>query len=356
MSARSIDPARRSLPFDEWPLVDQKLWQRATAKRMLFGEGGTAAHWRPRTQATNIQHYSRFLGYLAWSRQLDPLAKPAERATLDMVERYHTHLATLVSPYTQLSLLVGLKVTLKAMHPEFDWRWLQDACNRLQVVASRERAQRADMPCPVELDRLAHSELAEAREAFGEGKPLSLNAAARFRDALCLALLIRRPLRATNFSTLRIGHELKPSNNGWNIMIAGEQTKNGAPIMMPFPVALTEALAFYLVTVRPCFPQAATAQQLWLCKFGVNRNHYWLYERLCKLTQRLIGRRVNPHQFRAMGATQLAEHAPDDEYAAANLLSHRHLSTTKRYYIRASTLHASRRIDAVLNRTKREKA
>ncbi|MCU4179694.1 tyrosine-type recombinase/integrase [Bosea sp. BH3] len=348
MSIRSFDPARRSLPFNEWPVIDQQLWTRAIAKRTLFGEGGTAAHWRPRTKVTNIQNYGRFLGYLAWSGQLDPHQTPAERATLDVVERYHEHTATIVSPVSQLSLLVGLKVTLKAMHPEINWRWLQEACNRLQIVASQEQSRRPDLPCPVELDRLARAELAEAREAFGEDEP-SLKAAARFRDALCLALLVRRPLRATNFSTLRLGHELKPSNTGWNIMIAGEQTKNGAPIMMPFPIALNEALAFYLATVRPCFPHAATADRLWLCKFGVNRNHYWLHERICKVTQRLTGRPINPHQFRAMGATHLAEDAPDDEYAAANLLLHRHLSTTKRYYIRANTLRASRRIDALLN-------
>lgn len=67
MKFRSIDPARRSLPFDEWPSADQALWQRATAKRTLFGDGGAAAHWRPQTKATNIQNYGRFLGYLAWS-------------------------------------------------------------------------------------------------------------------------------------------------------------------------------------------------------------------------------------------------------------------------------------------------
>lgn len=353
MSLHAIDPARCSLPLSAWPLIDQQLWKRATTQRTLFGEGGTAAHWRPQTKATNIQHYGRFLGYLARSGQLNPLQTPAERATLELVERYYEHLPASISPFSKLSLLVGLKVTLKAMHPEISWRWLQDACNRLQIVASSERAQGSDLPCPVELNRLALAELVEARSALGDGH-LSLKAGARFRDALCLALLIRRPLRATNFSTLRLGHELKPSDKGWIITIAGEQTKNGAPIVMPFPVTLNEALTCYLAKVRPCFPQAAATDHLWLCKFGVNRNHYWLYERMCKLTERLTGRPMNPHQFRAIGATYLAEDAPDDEYAAANLLSHRHLSTTKRYYIRANTLRSSRRVDALLNQSKKK--
>lgn len=353
MRFRSIDPARRSLPFAEWPSADKALWQRATAKRMLFSDGGSAAHWRPKTKATNIQNYGRFLGYLAWSGQLDTEHTPAQRATIDVVERYHEHIAALVSPFSQLSLLVGLKVTLKAMHPEICWGWLQRACNRLQIIASSERDSRSDLPCPIDLNRLALAELEEARGALGDGTP-SHSAAVRFRDALCLALLIRRPLRSTNFSTLRLGHELKPSDKGWTIAIPGEQTKNGAPIVMPFPDALLDSLSCYLSRVRPCFPDAATTDHLWLCKFGVNRNHYWLYERVCKLTERLTGRPINPHQFRAIGATNLAEDAPDDEYAAADLLSHRHRSTTERYYIRARSLRASQRIDALLTSPKQK--
>lgn len=248
---------------------------------------------------------------------------------------------------------MGLKVTLKAMHPEICWRWLQYACNRLQIVASNDREARLDLPCPVELDRLSFAELEEARIALGDGTP-SPAAAVRFRDALCLALLIRRPLRATNFSALRLGHDLKLSDEGWTIAIPGEQTKNGAPIVMPFPEALLGSLSLYLSRVRPFFPSAATTDHLWLCKFGVNRNHYWLYERMCKLTERLAGRPINPHLFRAIGATYLAEDAPDDEYAAANLLSHRHRSTTERYYIRARSLRASRRVDALLTKSKQK--
>lgn len=168
-----------------------------------------------------------------------------------------------------------------------------------------------------------------------------------------MALLVRRPLRTANFSHLRIGHELRPSASSWNILTPGEQTKNGAPIEMPFPPALLDALTCYLERVRPHLPSAATSDSLWLCKFGVNRNPYWLYERIGKLTKRLTGRAVNPHMFRAMGATVLAEESPDDLFAAADLLTHKHLSTTERYYIRARTLSASRRVEGLISEAKK---
>lgn len=347
MTFRYIDPARRSMPLDEWPAADKARWRSATYKQSLFDKEGKGAHWRPRTKKTNIQHYGRFLGYLAWSGQLIADNSPSERATPLLVEAYYDHLASIVKPITQLSLLVGLKVTLQAMHPEINWRWLQDACNRLQIVASKQRNVCRELPCIIQVDRLAHQELAEVRLALDAGDR-GLHDLARFRDALQLALLIRRPLRSTNFSGLRIGSELIQSGSEWTITISGDQTKNGRPIEMPFPVSLVDALAFYLNVVRPFFPSAKTSDHLWLCKFGVNRNPYWLHERISKLTKRLTGSSINPHMFRAMGATLLADHGPEDLYAAADLLSHLHLSTTDRYYIRSRNLAASRRVDALL--------
>lgn len=349
MSFRFIDPARRSMPFDEWPETDKEHWRSATRKRTLFGDEGRAAHWRPRTKLTNIQNYGRFLGYLAWSGQLVAEHRPAERATLAVVEAYYEHLAEIVRPFSQLSLLVGLKVTLQALHPDTDFRWLQTACNRLQAVATAERDITRDLPCIIELDRLAGQELADARQVLNAGSR-ALHEIIRYRDALQLALLIRRPLRSTNFAGLRIGSELRKLDTEWTIKISGDQTKNGRPIEMPFPRDLVEALAFYLDVVRPVFPSSQTSDHFWLCALGVNRNPYWLHVRITKLTERLTGSPINPHMFRTMGATLLADEAPEDLLAAADLLSHLHLSTTDRYYIRSRNLAASRRVDALLTR------
>ena len=351
MKFRFIDPARRSLPFDDWPESDKALWRRATEKRRLFGSEGQGALWSPRTKSTNIQNYGRFFGYLAWSGQLDADRSPAERAPPQMVEEYYDHIAPDIALASQLSLLVGLKVTLQVMHPDLDFRWLQDACNRLQSIVAEERDNRPDLlPSIVEVERLVRVELADAQSALGTGIPRHA-AAARFRDALQLALLIRRPLRAANFSNLRIGKELKTAGNGWVIAVPGNQTKNGAAIEMRFPEDLLDALSYYLDRVRPRFPEAGTSDHLWLCKFGVNRNPNWLHQRICKLTKCLTGQAINPHMFRSMGATLLAEDAPDAEFAAADLLTHKHPSTTKRHYIKARSLRASRRVAALVRKS-----
>lgn len=58
---RSADPERRALPPQHWPAVDRTAWVNAIADGGTFESSGPAAHWRPRTRSSNIQHYGRWL-------------------------------------------------------------------------------------------------------------------------------------------------------------------------------------------------------------------------------------------------------------------------------------------------------
>ena len=69
--ANLIEPMRRALPLVEWPQADQAAWCAAVTPGDIFDAGGRAAHWAPATQQTNIQHYGRWLGYLAWTGALE---------------------------------------------------------------------------------------------------------------------------------------------------------------------------------------------------------------------------------------------------------------------------------------------
>src|SRR6476619_6183548 len=140
-----VDPIRRGLPYDEWPAADQALWRAALTTGDLFDEGGGAAHWATRTRQTNIQHYGRWLGYLAWIGILGADTAPADRVTREAVRAYHQHLTALVAPITRLSMMVGLKVMMQAMVPDRSWRWLQDVCNRIQITARPSKDKRSRM-------------------------------------------------------------------------------------------------------------------------------------------------------------------------------------------------------------------
>src|SRR5207248_6398524 len=140
--------------------------------------------------------------YLRQTGQLLANSQPADRVTLEVVKDYIRHLrSTKVAPRTVVSLLVGLKVMMKAMAPEADWRWLADICNALNRSsepitdkASRVRPSEEIYACALaELDRLQALPL--------QGR----NRLCAYRNTLIIALLAARPLRRKNLNALKPG-------------------------------------------------------------------------------------------------------------------------------------------------------
>ncbi|MBM1174709.1 tyrosine-type recombinase/integrase [Microvirga arabica] len=345
--ARPVDPMRRALPVSEWPQVDRDAWMAAQAVGDIFDEGGGAAHWASRTRLTNEQHYGRWLGYLLWAGQLDRSASPADRVSREAVRAYNRHLETLVAPRTRLSTLVGLKVMMQAMAQDRNWRWLQDACNRVQINAKPSRDKRARMRPTAEIFAAALAELERMPAA-----DLSLKQALAYRDALMLAFLASRPLRVKNFTGLELERHLIPTEDNWLLTIPAADTKTRQPVSFDLPEPLLPWFARYLSAVRPLFPQASESARVWLGKEGVMRDPHSIYHRITKLTRRLFGVAINPHLLRDCAASSLAAVSADMARAAAPLLGHRHFTTTERYYIQADNLAASRRLGSILDKLK----
>jgi transposase len=150
---------RKHLLFQDWPQIDQRAWNALFEVGDIFADAGRACHWRPATRRTNRQHYARWLGHLSLSGETQPERAPDARVTPERVLAYAAHLTQTVAPRTAASNIIGLKVVMKAMAPETDWRWLMDLSNRLNIwampVVDRTRAMR-----PVEeIHRAAQTEL-----------------------------------------------------------------------------------------------------------------------------------------------------------------------------------------------------
>ena len=73
-----------------------------------------------------------------------------------------------------------------------------------------------------------------------------------------------------------------------------------------------------------------------------------IYQRVVKRSRELFGMPINPHAFRSIAATFLAEASPEDALYARPLLGHRQQQTTERYYIRASQIDAARTVSTAL--------
>src|SRR5690606_25052422 len=157
-----------------------------------------------------------------------------------------------IAPRTVVSSLVGLKVMMKAMAPDVNWRWLADVCNALNRTSRPQKAKAARMrptgeiyaAAIAELDRLLATPLKRRIERVA------------YRDTLMLAMLAARPLRLKNFTNIRLGKHLLRQANAWIIFIPGEETKNGQTLEYALPAGLNPYLQIYLDRVRESFCNA----------------------------------------------------------------------------------------------------
>lgn len=247
-------------------------------------------------------------------------------------------------PLTAASALIGLKVVVKVMAPDLDWRWLMDISNRLNTWAEPAVDRRPAMRPSQEISRVARAELDQLLAT-----PLARRIErVAYRDTLMVLLLAACPLRLRNLSTLSVGLDLCAEGDRWAVRIDEEQTKNGQRLNHILPRHVGSYLAAYLDRVRPNFGPADGETALWVGFEGGPLCAHSMYGRIMLVTGRLFGTAINPHLFRACAATTLAESAPEAVRLAAPLLGHRYFQTTERHYLKAGQLLASRRTNDAL--------
>lgn len=181
-----------------------------------------------------------------------------------------------------------------------------------------------------------------------------LNSTARksdlaFRDVLTIGILICCPIRLKNLTSLCIGQQLQRVGDEWHLSFPAPETKNNQDITYILPRSLEPALEHYLSTIRPRFPGVEGSTAVLFSQKGNPLAYESIYSRVIMETERLFGVDINPHSFRTIVATWLAEHSARDALFARPLLGHRNPATTERHYIRASKIEASRRVsDAII--------
>ncbi len=339
---------RRHLPFEDWPASDQAAWNIAIMDGDILDGLGPAAHWASATKRTNCQHYGRWLGYLMHYDLRALEQPPTERLTTTAIRAYVAYLRSELAPRTVVSSLVGLKVMMKAMAPQSDWRWLADACNALNRSSKPQNLKTPRMrptgeiyaTAIAELDRLLATPLTRRIDRVA------------YRDTLMLAMMAARPLRLKNFSNIRIGEHLLHEAGAWILLIPGEEVKNGQALEYALPNSLKQYLQVYLDRVRESFSNVYTGQTLWLEFLGAPLQYHSVYCRFILVTKRLLGVGINPHLLRDCAATSLSTVSPAAARSAAALLGHRYFSTTERYYVRANQLEANRTLNTILKAIK----
>ena len=157
-------------------------------------------------------------------------------------------------------------------------------------------------------------------------------------------------MRLGNLTGLDLDRHLLRVGSGkrlrYQLLIPGEEVKNGQPIELPLPAEASALLELYRTRVRPAlapsgtsylFPGTAGAKALVTLGGQISR---WL--------ERELGVRLTPHQFRHLiGFIYLREHPHGIEVVRA-LLGHRSITTTLSHYAGLETAAAARHYDDTL--------
>jgi len=119
-SPRNIDPVRRCLPIEHWPVADQQAWAVALEPGDVLDPGGAAAAWATNSRLAVTQSYGRFLTWLN-RNQPESLGLPlVARVTPQTVKAFAAELRTLNTPLTVVLRIDSLSKAVTSMAPAND--------------------------------------------------------------------------------------------------------------------------------------------------------------------------------------------------------------------------------------------
>ncbi len=349
MSEFADGPVRRCLPLAQWPEGDRAAWMAAHRRGGLLDDDGLAAAWAPATDTIIASGYGRFLSYLVETEGLDLTASPRDRVTRPVVEAYVDHLRERNHSSTIAGRIRALSRAAAVMSPNTDWAWLRRILARLCRMATPARDDRARlMPARTMLD-LATTlmQRAEMETALSPWRRALLA-----RDGLMIVVLCALSPRARNVADLSIGTSLQRRGDEWWIDFGPGETKNGRPLAMPLPVTFTRHIERYIAHHRPQLvrrsPTPVAGDAFWISDGGRPLTAKGVGRCVSAVTQRELGRALNPHLFRKISSTDLAIRDPAHVGVAQPLLGHADYRTTQRTYNLGRALDAAGRHHAVV--------
>jgi len=174
--------------------------------------------------------------------------------------------------------------------------------------------------------------------------PLSTRWFVDLQTALAIDILLHVPLRIENLAALKFDEHLHwPQGKGKPalMVIREDETKNEEPLEFELPEVLSDRLyafrneiAAAIIGRRPEF--------LFVSKNGKRRSLATLRVAIQRTVIRRVGVKITPHQFRHLGAKLALDDNPGAHEHARQLLGHKSLKTTTRFYAGPDTRRAGR--------------
>ncbi len=138
---------------------------------------------------------------------------------------------------------------------------------------------------------------------------------------------------------------------GYELVFPREETKTRARLQYTFPDELVSHLQRFLQVHRPqLLRQMTDHRALWIGQGGRPLSPMAFHHRICEITHERMGAAIPPHLFRDAAATSISIEDPQFVAIAQVILGHTTDRNTRRHYVHARSLEASRRLQACLLR------
>ena len=342
---------RRIMPIEEWPEVDRDLWERVSGGQDFFSDDiARPAHWRAPTRHKAVKLYGRWLTFIVETGRLMPGEHPCDRVTPEAVRAYVEMLEAQVSSYTCWSYVVVVHQMALAFEPGRDWAWLYRITAKLGARRVPTRHKLSRMRPAHEIASWAQQEL----DRLLVDPPRRTRDAKAYRDVLMVALLIDCPVRIRNFTMVRIGHHLVRIGAGWTLRFAPHEVKTNRYLDMEIGEHLYPHLEAWLDDIRPIMLTGHQTDCLWVGITGQPLLARGTHKVICETTQRAFGKPINPHLFRDIAATSVADEDPAHVGIAGSLLGHMNPKTVENHYIHADQIRAGKRHREAISALRRD--
>ena len=341
-----------AVKIDQWPELDQQLWRDAISKGDFLEPDGAGAHWADATKIQVQKGYGKWIFHLECEGMLEgPEAQtPSQRLNEYVLRSYIKRLEDQgLASQTIASRITDLVEAIRVMEPKSNLNMLKKLAAHMQLRATPSRKKHGRIKPPGEIWQAC---LSFMQQLAAENSSPNILQASRYRDALALGLLALRPMRRRNISGLILSRHLTTKNNIWLCSIPGQDTKDGSPIDITFPVDddFTEIFHRYLQIERQVLLKRSPLKvkeilhlsgPLWISTWGKMLTGHAFYCAITRVSEELLGSPIYPHLLRDCAASAISMDAPGNILSASRILGHTNLNTTISHYEQSSMIAAS---------------
>jgi len=244
-----------------------------------------------------------------------------------------------IASWTVWTYVTCLHQVAKAFAPEQDWDWLYKIAAKLKVLRRATKEKLSKLRPAYEIAAWAYKTLDDLN-ASPDRRP---KAVLQYRDALFVALLINCPMRLRNLAMIRIGHHLQWTGEVYRFDFVPVEIKTNRYLTLYLPPELNTYLDAWLNEWRLHILRKTDHDALWIGIRGEPMKSHGIYLRIRFTTEAAFGVAINPHLFRDIAVTSVADQTPENIGITGPMLGHVSPKTTEDHYLHANQLIAVRR-------------